>query len=159
MKKILSLALVISGISFGAFAQEGGKGPTKEKKSYVRKEHVNKKVVKLTPEQIAEKRTERLNKDLNLTSAQRDKVYKLNLDQAKSFEKKLELRKKERELERKERLAQREKFTSILTPEQKSVWKEKYISHAKKRHNNKQEKVLKFRRGGVQLNNNETPNI
>lgn len=125
MKKLLSLAILLSGIGFGAFAQDGTKKVDREKKSYVRKEYVRKDMVKLTPEQMAEKRTEMLGKQLNLTEKQRKDVYKLQLDQAKSIKKKQEIRKSERELARKERLEQRQKLESLLTAEQKEILKNK----------------------------------
>lgn len=132
MKKFLAIAIVLSVLSFGAFAQDGTKKVDDEKKSYVRKEYVNKKMVRLSPEQMAEKRTEKLAKDLNLTAKQREDVHKLHLDQANTFKKKQEIRKKEREEERKERLAQREKFESLLTPEQKAIWKEKMAKRSER---------------------------
>lgn len=125
MKKFLSLAILLTGISFASFAQEGIKDQKGEKRSYVRKNFVHKEMVRLSPEEIAKKRTEKLEKDLNLTTKQRDEVYKLNLDQAKKFKEKSEVRKKEREQFRKERLAHNEKFMNVLTPEQKTIWKDK----------------------------------
>ncbi|MCA5005770.1 hypothetical protein [Sphingobacterium bovistauri] len=125
MKKFLSLAIVLSGIGLGAFAQEGVKRHTSEKKSYVRKEYVHKDMVKLSPEQIAEKRTEMFDKQLNLTSKQRKEVYKLQLDQAKYLKRKQEIKKKERELAHKERDEHRKKFEKLLTAEQKKLLKDK----------------------------------
>src|SRR5690606_19849060 len=120
----LSIAILLSGITFGAFAQEGARKPV-DKKSYVRKEFVRKDMVKMTPEQIAKKRTDQLEKELKLTSKQRNEVYKLQLDQAKKFKKQQDARVKDREKARKEHLAQREKFEKILTQEQRSILKNK----------------------------------
>ncbi|TCV10243.1 hypothetical protein EDC17_103511 [Sphingobacterium alimentarium] len=132
MKKFLSLAILLSGISFASFAQEEVKENKMEKKSYVRKNYVHKEMVKLTPEQIAEKRTEQFGKDLNLTAKQREEVYKLHLDQAKEMKAKSEIRNKERAEARKERMAHNEKFMSVLTPEQQTIWKEKFNARAEK---------------------------
>ena len=125
MKKFLSLAILLSGIGFGAFAQEGTRRSVNEKKSYVRKEYVRKDMVKLSPEQMAEKRTELLDRQLNLTSKQRKEVYKLQLDQAKALKKKQDIKKRDRELAHKERVAQRQKFEKLLTEEQKELLKNK----------------------------------
>ena len=139
MKKLLSLAILISGISFGASAQVKNETPrSADKKSYVRKEYVHKDMVKLSPEQIATKRTDQLEKELKLTSKQRNEVYKLQLDQAKKFKKQQDVRTKERNIERKERLAQRQKLEKLLTPEQRSLFKNKL---AKRSENG-------FKRGG-----------
>lgn len=125
MKKFLSLAILLTGISLASFAQEGVQERKGEKRSYVRKNYVHKDMVKLSPEEIAKKRTEKLEKDLNLTAQQREEVYKLNLDKAKKFKEKSEIRKKERAEFRKEILSQNEKFMNVLTPEQQKIWKDK----------------------------------
>lgn len=148
MKKFLSLAIILSGISFGALAQEGIKKPNSDKKSYVRKEYVRKDMVKLSPEQIAEKRTEKLEKELSLTSKQRNDIYKLQLDQANKLKKQHEIRQKEREQARKERLAQREKFEKILTPEQKEIWKEKFAKRGDHSFKRGEDRKKNFERRG-----------
>lgn len=155
MKKILSLAILLSGISFASIAQEKTNDHI-DKKSYVRKEMVRKDKVKLTPEQIAEKRTAKLDKELKFTEDQRKQVYQMNLDQAVEFKKKQEARAKERMEARKARKAQREAFQSILSAEQKELWNNKLAAHAKRHHRKADHvktegKILKFRRGGVQF--------
>jgi protein CpxP len=147
MKKLLSLALLLSGIGFGAFAQEDIKKHSKDKKSYVRKEYVSKDMVKISPEQIAEKRTEQLDKQLKFSDSQRKEVFQLQLDQARKLKKQQEIRAKEREIARKERKEQREVFEKLLTPEQKSAWKEKLANRSEPEFKKGKERRGDFRKG------------
>lgn len=133
MKKILSIAILLSGIGFGAFAQEK---VNKEKRQH-RPVREKKEWVKRTPEEIATKRTEMLDKELNFTDQQRQEVYKLNLERAQKAKAMQERRRQEHQVARKEFMAHREKFEKILTEEQKQKLKNKYSK----------ESGAKFRKG------------
>ena len=78
MKKILALAALIGGLGFSTMAQEAPKSGKMKPRVGEKKEMVRK-----SPEEFAKIRTERLDKELKFTDAQREKVYKLNLEQAK----------------------------------------------------------------------------
>lgn len=132
MKRFLVIVLVVSGITLGAFAQERVKKSEFDKKSYVRKEYVRKDMVKLSTEEIAKRQTDRLDKELKLTSKQRDEVYKIQLAQAKKIKNQQEARAKERKKVRKERLAQQDKFKKLLTTEQYVLWKNKVAKRSAK---------------------------
>lgn len=119
MKKLLSLAIVLSGISFGAIAQEGVKKMRSERPVREKKEWVNR-----TPEKMAKQRTEKLDKTLNFTDKQREEVYKFQLDKAKDHKQIFEKRAKERKENRAQMKTQQEEFEKLLTAEQKQLLKE-----------------------------------
>ncbi len=123
MKKILSFAVLFAGLSFLASAQDDG---TIEKKdgrhrNKMTQTHFENK----SPEEIAKTRTERLDKELKFTEAQRKDVYAYNLDQAKKFKQRADVQKKDREAMRSEMKADQERFKNILTPEQQKILAEK----------------------------------
>lgn len=114
MKKILSLALLLSGIGFTALAQEGVK--KNDHKGHDKKEILNK-----TAEEIAEFRTERLDKQLKLTDAQRKEVYALNLKEAKVKKEAAETHTKSESERLAAKKASLEQLNKILTPEQQKI--------------------------------------
>ena len=89
----------------------------------------HKKFKEMTVEERAQKRTDRMTKQLELSDDQAKKVYKINLEHAKKME---ELRK--------QRKAQNEKtkaeMDKVLTDEQKKKAEELRKKHEEKRKNN-----------------------
>ena len=79
MKKVLSIALLLTGISFASFAQENT-GKSKEG----RQRGDRKEMVQKSPEEVAKFRTDRLDKVVTLTDAQRTQVYSLYLKEAQA---------------------------------------------------------------------------
>ncbi len=76
MKKILALGLILSSINLAAIAQQTPKKESREDRK--RTELVNK-----TAEEIAKKRTDHIDKEVQLTDQQRKQVYALYLKEAK----------------------------------------------------------------------------
>lgn len=68
-----------------------------------------------TAEQLAQRQTERMTKQLNLSDAQAKQVYEVNLDQIKQMQ---DIREKMREA----RMAEADKMKSILSTEQFMQW-------------------------------------
>jgi len=134
MKKILSFAVLFAGLGFLASAQDSTSIQKRDGKhrNRVAQTHFEKK----SPEEIAKIRTERLDKELKFSDAQRKEVYAYNLDQANKFKERAEVQKKSREALRNEMKADRERFKNLLTPEQQKILAEK----SEKRMQNKEHK-------------------
>jgi protein CpxP len=113
MKRVLWMIAVISFINFGAEAQQE---QTKRKP--------------ITPEKIAERMTERMAKELDLSDEQRREVYALHLENAR---KRADEMKAQREKIKAEQKAQQEKLEAILSPEQKAQWEAKKFEAREKR--------------------------
>lgn len=113
MKRVLWMIAVISFINFGAEAQQE---QTKRKP--------------ITPEKIAERMTERMAKELDLSDEQRKEVYALHLENAR---KRADEMKAQREKIKAEQKAQQEKLEAILSPEQKAQWEAKKSEAREKR--------------------------
>lgn len=121
MKKILSLAVLLSGISFATLAQEAPKTTKSEVKKEVRgdrKESGKKHKADQTPEEFAKSRTERLDKKVKLSDKQRKEVEAIFLAEAKESKP----ASKEEGMKRKE--ASMAKLNSVLTTEQQTILKE-----------------------------------
>ena len=131
MKKLLSFVVLFAGLGFMASAQDNASVQKKEGKHRGKmvQEHVDKK----SPEEMAKIRTERLDKELKFTDAQRKQVYAYNLDQAKKYKEKAEIQQKDREAMRNELKADRERFNSLLTPDQQKILAEKFAKNNEKR--------------------------
>ncbi len=123
MKKIFTFVALFVGMGLVVSAQENQTSAKKDGK--FRGKHRQERVEKKSPEEIAKIRTERLDKTLTFTDKQREDVYSYNLNQAKKFKERAEVQKKDRETLRNELKADREKFTSLLTPEQQTILAEK----------------------------------
>ena len=104
---------VISFIGFGAEAQQEQKkrGP-------------------MTPEKVAERMTERMAKELDLSEEQKKEIYGLHLENAT---KRAEEMKAQRERMKADQKAQQEKLEAILSPEQKARWEAKKSEAREKR--------------------------
>lgn len=116
MKKILSIALLLSGISFATMAQDA---PKKIKEG--RKHNAKREMIQKSPEEIAKFRTERLDKEVKLSDKQRQEVYALQLNDAKANQKSVESRRKSREVNQENRKVSRAQLNKILTPEQQEI--------------------------------------
>ncbi|WP_437921785.1 hypothetical protein [Sphingobacterium sp. LRF_L2] len=125
MKKILSLALLLTGISLTTFAQTAKHEEQSERKErrHVRTErHMEKR----TPEEVAKNKTERLDKELKFTEVQRKQVYAIQLKQAKrEAAHYAEMKKMEGKMH-KEMQGSRQDIDKVLTAEQKEVMKAKF---------------------------------
>lgn len=109
MKKILLITALFS-LSFGVFAQRGAQ-----------REFPN-------PEERAERMTNRMAENLELSKEQKKKVYEINLENAQKRQTEMEARRAEMENRREARTEelrkQNEKIEAVLTPEQKEKWNE-----------------------------------
>lgn len=146
MKKLFVLALLI--VSGSMLAQKPMHHETK-------KQHHKKEFIKdLSAEQLATLKTKKMTLALDLNKDQQNKMYTLNLDQAKNRKQKIEARKKAMEKAdgQKPELSSEEKFNrmnsqldkkialknkakSILTEEQFQKW-ERLQKHTKKKKRN-----------------------
>lgn len=129
MKKVLSLAVLFAGISFATFAQEQVETKRPIKKD--RKPRMEKKMERRTPEEIAKWKTERLDKQLSFTDAQRSEVYAVQLEQAKQATMHRKEMKTLQGKRRKDMKGAHEKMAEILTPEQQQQLKESYAQRRK----------------------------
>lgn len=123
MKKILTLAVLFTGLSVASFAQDKSDSKRIDRKggkSFNKELGANK-----SPEDIAKIRTERLDKELKFTDKQRQEVYTYNLDQAKKLKQRSEIRKKERVAIQNEMKADRDRFKNLLTEDQQKIIKER----------------------------------
>lgn len=78
----------------------------------------------MSPVEQVEKRTERMAEILTLTEAQKKQVAGIALESANRWEELQKKRKAEVESQKEYRLAQELKIASILTEEQKQIWKQ-----------------------------------
>lgn len=102
MKKLLMIAILFS-LSLSAFAQRGQ----------------NREMS--TPEQRAEKMTNRMGEQLDLNEEQKKEIYKINLQNAQKRQEEMEAR---REAMKSLNESQKEQIGAVLTPEQKEKWEE-----------------------------------
>jgi periplasmic protein CpxP/Spy len=125
MKKLLIITVLFSGLITAGFAQDttagkrpAGRGPYGQRFAQEIK----------SPEERAKMATDALEKKLNLSQEQKDKVYALNLERAEKIEKlrksEMEIRKSQME-KRKEIMSESEKkMNKILTQEQQKTMEE-----------------------------------
>lgn len=146
MKKLLSLAVLFAGISFATFAQEQKEEsrPTRKDGKHPRHE---KRMENRSPEDIAKLKTERLDKELKFTDAQRNEVYKVQLDQAKRQVAHRADMKKLQDQWREEAKGSRQAMVKVLTPEQQELLKGKFAQ-------GKREKVMR-KPGGFKGKSND----
>ena len=135
MKKLLTLSALFVGLGFSAIAQDS----TKQVQPEVRQEMKQKKHLKVdrkkewvnkTAEEIAQLRTDRMDKSLEFTDEQKEQVYAYHLKQAGQRKAQIEEQKATRQARMEEAKAQKEEFEKILTPEQKEKLSE--IAETKK---------------------------
>ncbi len=130
MKKILSLAVVLSGISFATIAQEAPKQiitkEIKEGRHHKSQRNGDKQdMMNKTPEEIAKFRTDKLDKRVKLTDKQRQEVYALNLNNAKARKEHKATSNKDQKSHEAVAKAYRDQLNKILTPEQQKLMPEK----------------------------------
>jgi Spy/CpxP family protein refolding chaperone len=106
MKKLTIAMLLVFMTGITAFAQNT---KTKERP---------------TPEERAQKQTEMMAKQLELTEAQKIEILAINMENAKKREVEMEARKAEMEARRVEMKAQDEAIKQVLTEEQRTKWVE-----------------------------------
>ncbi|MCB9225244.1 MAG: DUF4890 domain-containing protein [Crocinitomicaceae bacterium] len=123
MKKIAVLVLMIGTITVG-FAQGGPGGPGGPDRE---------KFKDMSPEERAEKRTEKMAEMLDLTADQKEKILKLNLEHAKEMESIKAEGEKLKEKAKNERDSNKKAVESILTDEQKKILEEKEKEREEKR--------------------------
>ncbi len=86
-----------------------------------------------TPEERAQKMTDRMAVELGLSEEQKKEIYVLQLDQAKQRQAEEEKMKAERDLRREKMKEQDSKIKEILTEEQKLKWEEIKQEHRDRR--------------------------
>lgn len=128
MKKLLLIAMLFS-VGFTAMAQRGGqKGNS-------------------TPEERAERVTNKMAEELALSEDQKKKIYQINLDHAKKRQVEMDARREEMKAKRTEMeadlKAQNQEIEAVLTPDQKAKWGEVKAEGRKK-----MEEEGRRRRGG-----------
>lgn len=140
MKKTILLIAILATTILGAFAQRGGQQANREMPN---------------PEQRAERMTDRLQADLNLSDEQRAEVYKINLQHAQERHAEMEAMRAEREKRqakmRERSEAQFQSVESVLTEEQKEKWSEIREDRKRKGHEMREERSRggkEMRRGG-----------
>ena len=133
MKKLLLIIAAFCFLNLSAEAQQERK--TRER---------------MTPEKVAERLTERMTKELDLSEEQKKEVYALHLESAS---KRAEEMKAQREKMRANRIAQQEKFEAILNPEQKAAWEAKK-SEVREKRNQPREGNRSFDRKNRRQHNN-----
>jgi periplasmic protein CpxP/Spy len=121
MKKLLLIAVLFS-IGFAAMAQKGGQRGS------------------ATPEERAERITNKMAEELSLSEDQKKRVYQINLDHAKKRQAEMEARRAAMEADMK---AQNQEIEALLSEEQKAKWAE-MKAEGKKR----MEEEGRGRRGG-----------
>ncbi|MCI0922722.1 hypothetical protein [Sphingobacterium rhinopitheci] len=143
MKKILSLAVLLSGISFTTLAQESPKPTTTKeiKEGYHNgnrgkgKQDMSKK----NPEEIAKYRTENLDKQVKLSDKQREQVYALYLNNAKTKKEQINSGNKDQNSREEAKKASREQLNKILTTEQQKLMSDKQDKGSNKGKGNKEQ--------------------
>ncbi|MGO1815708.1 MAG: hypothetical protein ACTHZ1_02175 [Sphingobacterium sp.] len=135
MKKLLTLSALFVGLGFSAIAQDS----TKQVQPEIRQEVNQKKHLRVdrkknwsnkTAEEIAQMRTDRMDKSLAFTDEQKEQVYAYHLKQAGQRKARIEEQKALRQARMQEAKVEREAFEKILTPEQQQKLSE--IVEAKK---------------------------
>jgi Spy/CpxP family protein refolding chaperone len=106
MKKLTIAMLLVFMTGITAFAQDT---KTKERP---------------TPEERAQKQTEMMAKQLELSEAQKTEILAINVENAKKREAEMEARKAEMDSRREEMKAQDEAIKQVLTEEQRAKWVE-----------------------------------
>ena len=120
MKKGILVLALLGAFNFG-FAQDGPEGPDREG------------MEKLSPQEKAEKTTEKMAKVLNLTDEQKEKVLQINLDHAKEMESIRDEGKKLKDKAKEQKESTRDDIESVLTEEQLAIMKEKEEERKQKR--------------------------
>ncbi len=132
MKKILSLALLLTGISVATFAQDRQdvERSVKQDRKHARQER---RVENRSPEEMAKMKTDRLDKALKFTDAQRKEVYAIQLDQAKRQKEHRVAMKKLQQKWSEEAKGSQDKLSRVLSTEQQSILQEKFANGRKER--------------------------
>lgn len=129
MKNGLLVLALVGGLNIG-LAQEGPGGPGgpggPDREEFM----------KMSPEERAEKRTDKMTEILNLSDDQKEKIKKINLDHANEMEAIHNEGKLLKEKAKKQKDSTRESIESVLTDEQLKVLKEKEEERNKKRKEN-----------------------
>lgn len=118
MKKMLLLVGLMSGLTFATYAQEVQSKP-------VKRTDRGEKMINKTPEEMATLQTERLDKDLKFTEAQKKQVYAIQLKSAQKQKEVMTDQKAGREAFREGMKQNQEELNKVLTPEQQNILKEK----------------------------------
>ena len=151
MRKLLLIAMVLAAI------QVTGQEKNEELQRDGHKERSH-KLQDFTPEEAAALHTKQMTLDLDLTEAQQDKIYKINLENAKTRKVKTEARKTKKEKSSEEKpskeerlkrmnekldhqIATKKKMKDVLNAEQYEKWSKKSARmHSKKRSSQKHKK-------------------
>lgn len=126
MKKLFILLGVLVGLSSVSFAQEQEGKKAKGKKSMKREWKKD-----FSPEDMANKRTEHLDKIVSLSEEQKEQVYALTLENAQKAKERKDVTRKDREIMRQRFKAHQEAMNNILTAEQQELLKEQRVAARK----------------------------
>ena len=123
MKNLGIIAMMISFAAFTSFGQKDNKTDSiqKEKKE------------KLSPEERAEKRTEKMTKTLSLTENQAAKVIEINMNHAREMAALHTEIKALKEKVRAEKEGTRTKIDAVLTDDQRTIVKQKQEERKEKK--------------------------
>ncbi|GMQ25255.1 hypothetical protein Aoki45_19370 [Algoriphagus sp. oki45] len=105
MKKWIIGAALLVFTSLSVAAQEGKRTPP-------------------SPEERAQKMTDRMAEKLSLSEAQKTEIYSINLENAKKRQEEMEAKKAESADRRAEMKAQDERIKQVLTEDQRKAWEE-----------------------------------
>lgn len=147
MKKILSLAVFVAGLTGMTYAQsiDTTKKEVRQERRHGRM-HIKKQgMMNKTPEEIAQAKTDRMDKQLKFSEAQKKEVYAFHLNKAQAWKEEAAARKEERMARIQDMKADREAFEKMLTPEQKEIYKNK-MADRRKEHMNQPKREM--RKGG-----------
>lgn len=130
MEKLLAFVLLLAGMSTATFAQES-EGLAQSPKKMRKKPRMEKRIEQLTPEKIAERKTEHLSERLALTATQRDEIYAIQLEHAQKMAAYRSDKKEHQNKLREERMSSHEKMRAVLTPEQQEQLKESNVERSR----------------------------
>jgi periplasmic protein CpxP/Spy len=91
------------------------------------------KRILVSPEERAQKATEKMAEELQLSEAQKAQILKLNLEQAKKRQAAMDREKAERKARGEEMKSHQEQIQEVLTEEQRLKWEEIKLEHRNSR--------------------------
>lgn len=133
MKKIVTMAMLFTGLSLATFAQENNNGVT-DSSERGKKHHRQERIMeKKNPEEIAKIKTDRLDKELKFTDEQRAKVYAIQIEDAQKSAAYRDQMNAIRGTHRQEMKESHNKMSEVLTAEQNQALNDKFKTHKKRK--------------------------
>ncbi len=132
MNKIVTMAMLFTGISLATFAQQNN--ALTDTTTHRNRHHRHGRFVEnKKPDEIAKIKTERLNKELKFTDEQRAQVYALQLKDANKSAEYRDQMKAVRDSHRQEMKGSHDELQEILSVEQKQILNDKFKTHKKRK--------------------------